>query len=252
MIQPSRRRRGRYGVDAPYALLGLTVGAIALLAATVFLFAAGSGVAWVILLATGYTGAAATSYAYTTRRGKFRVWSSELDRLRLSGSERVLDLGCGRGAVLILVAGRLVGGLATGVDLWRPKDQSGNAEAATRANAAAEGVTDRIELDTADLRDLPYPAGSFDLVVSSLAIHNIPTATDRRRAITEAYRVLAPGGRLRIADFRYAPEYAELLRAAGAADVVVRGLGWRFWYGGPFFPTHLVAAGKPELSHHTD
>jgi arsenite methyltransferase len=247
MSQASGGRRGRYGVDAPYALLGLTVGAVAFLAWTVFLFAAGFWFAWLILLSTIYTTGAAASYAYTTLRGKFRVWAGELDRLHLTGSERVLDLGCGRGAVLILVARRLVGGLATGVDLWRTKDQSGNAEQVTRANAVTEGVADRIELDTADMRELPFPEASFDLVVSSLAIHNIPAVADRRRAVIEAYRVVAPGGRVRIADYRNAPDYAEILRAAGATGVVVRNLGWRFWYGGPFFATHMVTADKPEL-----
>jgi arsenite methyltransferase len=45
-------------------------------------------------------GESATSFAYTTLRGKFTVWEAELDRLGLAGTESVLDLGCGRGAVL--------------------------------------------------------------------------------------------------------------------------------------------------------
>ena len=56
----------------------------------------------------------AFSFLYTTRRGKFHVWEEILDDLRLGGDERVLDMGCGRGAVLTAVAKRLRTGRVTG------------------------------------------------------------------------------------------------------------------------------------------
>jgi hypothetical protein len=68
---------------------------------------------------------------YASRRGKFVVWASLLDQLQLRGDERVLDLGCGRGAVLLLAAQRLTTGRAVGVDIWRRGDQSGNSAEAT-------------------------------------------------------------------------------------------------------------------------
>ncbi len=48
-----------------------------------------------------------SSFLYTTRRGKFLEWERILDRLHLRGDEEVLDMGCGRGAVLTAVARRL-------------------------------------------------------------------------------------------------------------------------------------------------
>src|SRR6185503_14121870 len=106
---------------------------------------------------------------HTTRRGKFVEWERILDGLGLAGDERVLDMGCGRGAVLTAVARRLGTGRVTGVDIWNSRDQSGNAREVTLHNAAVEGVSDRVQIDTGDMRALAYPDASFDLVVSSLA-----------------------------------------------------------------------------------
>jgi SAM-dependent methyltransferase len=99
-----------------------------------------------------------------------------------------------------------------------------------------------VSLITADMRALPLASGSVDVVVSSLAIHNIPDGPGRIRAVGEAARVLRPGGRLVVADFRHARAYADQLAGLGLADVQVRDLGWRFWYGGPWGRTSAVTA----------
>jgi arsenite methyltransferase len=185
-------------------------------------------------------------YVYTTRAGKFAVWAELLDRLELNGDERLLDIGCGRGAVLLMAAQCLPRGRAVGVDVWSTKDQSGNAEEVTRRNAALEGVAERIELHTADMRQLPFDDGSFDVVVSSLAIHNVPGAGQRAKALREAARVLKPGGKLAIADIRHTRAYARELAACGLKLTERRSLGYRFWYAaGPWAATRLVAAIKP-------
>src|SRR5262245_60569404 len=134
-------RRGDYGYDAPYALVAFA------------LLGAGSTIAALVSWATGgraamfagyaaFFSANAISFFYTTRHGKFLVWEEVLDGLRLAGGERVLDMGCGRGAVLIAIARRLTTGRATGVDLWSTHDQSGNAREVTLENATLEGVQD--------------------------------------------------------------------------------------------------------------
>ena len=166
--------RGEYGYDAPYALV--IFGSLALVTGL------GAAIAWwrmpmraaapitmysVLFLAN------IASFFYTTRRGKFLEWQRILDRIQLRGDEMVLDMGCGRGAVLTAVARRLTMCRVTGVDIWSTKDQSGNATKVALRNASLEGVSDRVRVETDDMRALPFSDGSFDVVVSSLAIHNI-------------------------------------------------------------------------------
>jgi ubiquinone/menaquinone biosynthesis C-methylase UbiE len=134
-------------------------------------------------------------------------------------------------------------GRAVGVDLWRKVDQSGNSAEATQRNALAEGVADRIELHTVDLRALPFEDNGFDVVLSNFAIHNISGRAGREKAISEAVRVLRPGGRLLIVDVRATRQYQAQLARLGMHDVARRGLGW--W----FQPARLVTATKPQPGH---
>jgi arsenite methyltransferase len=238
-------RRGDYGYDAPYALAAFAaLGAIAAIGSIAAWWTDRSRPTAILAFYAAFFLANAGSFLYTTRRGKFQVWEEVLDRLQLRGDERVLDMGCGRGAVLTAVARRLTSGRVTGVDLWSTHDQSGNARDVTLRNAALEGVADRVDIETGDMRTLPFPDGSFDVVVSSLAIHNIPSSAGRAQAIAEAWRMLGPGGRLAIADIRATGRYAATLRTLGATGIARRGLGWRFWYGNPFAATSLVTASK--------
>src|SRR5262249_22221746 len=102
-----------------------------------------------------------------------------------------------------------------------------------------------IAVHTADMTALPFEEDTFDLVVSSLAIHNIPGRPGRDRAIDEAVRVLRPGGRLRITDLWFTRRYRTRLVELGMTDVARLGLGWRCWWGGRWVPTCLVTATKP-------
>jgi ubiquinone/menaquinone biosynthesis C-methylase UbiE len=144
-----------------------------------------------------------------------------------------------------MVAQYLTTGKAVGVDLWRTMDQSGNSIDATRRNAIAEGVADRVELHTADMQALPFPDNSFDVIVSSMAIHNISGTAGRKKAVAEAARVLRPGGRLMIVDIRGTGEYQEQLTATGLQDVVRRRLGMGSWWGIAWAAATLVTARKP-------
>ncbi|WP_236029848.1 class I SAM-dependent methyltransferase [Paractinoplanes lichenicola] len=235
----SERPPGSYGFDAPRLLAFPVLLMIAGVVQTVL-----TGSLWP-LLGVAAIGACCALGFYASRQGKFVVWARLLDGLGLDGDEEVLDLGCGRGALLISAALRVPKGRAVGVDLWRTGDQSGNDPEATLRNAAAAGVADVVSVETANVTALPFPDESFDLVVSNIALHNLKAAADRDKAVTEAVRVLRPGGRLLLADLSHTHQYEQRARELGLQDVSRRGLGWRQWWSGPWLPTRLVSARKP-------
>lgn len=246
-----RERTANYGIDGSFhtvsargQAIGIAVQASALAAWAGVSLAHGKRLTGALSGASAVGIAAGTAlYMYATKAGKFDVWNRILDDLRLQGDETVLDMGCGRGAVLLAAAKRLPRGRAIGVDLWQA-DQTANSPSATRANATLENVADRIEVHTADMTALPFDDGSVDVVVSSLAIHNIPSRARRRQALSEAMRVLRPGGRLAIADLWETRQHAEHLRESGWQNVQRRSVGWRMWYSGPWVSTRLVTATK--------
>ena len=208
--------RADYGIDAPGVIRNLAITAVCGLA--VFATAAvgwwsgfihvpfGSIDVQVGLAPTGLglglvCGGIAASMLWSSIFGKLRAREKLLDLIPLSGDERVLDVGCGRGLMLIGAAHRLRTGRAVGIDIWRSEDLSDNRAASTLDNARAEGVVDRVEVQTADMRRLPFPDGSFDAIVSRFAIHNLDHAADRAQAIREIARVLKPGGFVGILEF---------------------------------------------------
>jgi len=213
-----------YGIDAPNILVGLfAASAISLFVG--FFFAAGRSPAfglgpWTLaaLLAV-----AALWVLLGTRRSKPRLWRRTLDDLGLAGTEDALDLGCGRGLVLVETARRLPDGHATGVDIWRNRDQSGNRRITTELNTRIEGVDDRVSIRDADLVELPFADRSFDLVTASFSLRCLALATERSQALDEAIRVLRPGGRLIVLDDAHTDELATHLRERGLEPVTRTG-----------------------------
>jgi arsenite methyltransferase len=176
---------------------------------------------------------------WSSRVAKLQLRDRLLDSLALEGGEKVLDVGCGRGLLAIGAAKRLRSGKVTGVDVWSKTDLSGNTPEAARANAKLEGVADKVRIENGDARGLVYPDANFDVVVSSLAIHNIPEEQGRQQAVREMFRVLKPGGKLLIYDILRTGEYARILREAGARDVQLSGTSW-LWC----VPSRTVTAQK--------
>jgi SAM-dependent methyltransferase len=218
--------RPDYGIDAPGVVRNLLLaGAAGLLVWATAALGLWSGVSfgvdwrWAGLSVGVACTATGAAMIWTSKVGKVRGRERLLDWIPWRGDEAVLDVGCGRGLLLLGAARRVPRGRATGVDIWQAEDLSGNRPEATLENSRREGVADRVEVRTADMRQLPFPDGTFDVVVSRAAIHNVYRAEERRQAVAEIARVLRPGGRVLISDIRHHGEYADELAKRGCTDV---------------------------------
>lgn len=237
-----------YGLDAPRMVRRLTSRALLMIGVAIVLYYVNRATspAAAIAMATSLGiiglsfGFAAVVMFLSSRIAKLRVRDSVLEGIPWRGDENVLDVGCGRGLFLIGAAKRLKSGKATGVDIWNPQDLSGNTIEAALANARAEGVDKRVRVETADARKLPFADRSFDVVLSSLALHNISYSGERNKALHEMNRVLKPGGYLVIFDIFYTKQYSKTLQQLGYEDIRVSPLTL-LWC----VPTRTLTARKP-------
>lgn len=231
-------KRADYGLDAPGVVRTMgTIGLGLILIVMVLPISVGLRSAG-IWMGTSFLLSGIAMIA-SSRFGKMRARDSLLDAIQLKPTDTVLDIGCGRGLMLMGAAKRVVNGHAIGIDLWSNVDQMNNSRDATLANAEAEGVTDRVEVKDGDMRSLPFADSSIDAVVSSLAIHNLKTEADRDTSIGEIVRVLKAGGRVGIIDIANVSHYAAMLEKAGMT--ISTRSGFSPWI---FPPARVVVATK--------
>ncbi|HEX2030794.1 MAG TPA: class I SAM-dependent methyltransferase [Actinomycetota bacterium] len=239
------RDRPDYGIDAPRALAGYVALGVILLGLGIAFTVLGTRAFGARLLRQGvWMGPVlllgGAFHLWGSKVGKVREAARLIDAIPWKGDERVLDVGCGRGLLLIEAAGRVPGGRAVGIDIWSAKDQSGNRPEATRHNAELAAVSDRVDVLDGDARALPFPDASFDVVVSSAVLHNLHDRAGRRRALREIVRVLRPGRGLAILDILHTGQYAHELAALGM-DEVALSAPRPLW----LFPARTVTAEKP-------
>jgi arsenite methyltransferase len=203
-----------YGLDAPGIVRTMgTTGFLLIILATLAPLGRALGSA-AASMGTAFLISAILMIA-SSRIGKLKARNSLLDAMALKTTDTILDVGCGRGLLLVGAALRVTNGHATGIDLWSQVDQLNNSKGATLRNAAAEGVAGRVDVQDGDMRSLPFENATFDAVVSSLAIHNVNSEADRDLAILEIARVLKPGGRVGILDLAHVHHYASILESVG-------------------------------------
>jgi ubiquinone/menaquinone biosynthesis C-methylase UbiE len=126
----------------------------------------------------------------------------------LHPGETVLDLGSGAGAD-VLISARRVGATGRAIGL----DMTDEMLAVARANAAEAGATN-VEFLKGYIEAIPLPDASVDVVISNCVIN---LAADKRKVLSEAARVLRPGGRFAVADVVADPGMDEATRTDMAA-----------------------------------
>ena len=127
-----------------------------------------------------------------------------IEQADIKPGQHVLDLGCGTGTLAIMAKQAQPGADVAGLDA----DPDMLKVANYKKNQAKLDVT----FDVGFTNNLPYPAGTFDRVLSSIMIHHLKTP-DKEKTAREVFRVLKPGGELHIIDFgKPVTWYGKILR----------------------------------------
>jgi SAM-dependent methyltransferase len=228
------RSRADYGIDSPAIVTGLFVlSAIAFgVALALYVFSDRHPFAEMGLAIAGtYFLLGAGSMVWYSQVGKLRIRDQILEGIPWRGDEAVIDVGCGRGLLLVGAAHRLTTGKAVGLDRWVAGALTGNRPEGALDNARLEGVLDRVEIKEGDVRQLPFADASFDVAVSNFVVHEVNNRAEREQMLREIVRVLKPGARLALVDFIFTEECVEVLRKIGITDARRTRVGtfFSFW-----------------------
>lgn len=155
------------------------------------------------------------------RNVRSRIRRTVINSIPWTGREHVLDVGCGTGMLLNGCAQKLTTGKAIGIDLWQ-QEVAGSTNTLWE-NAKAEGVAGKVEYQMMDARHLTFENATFEVVVSSLALHHIGSQrADQEQAVTQMIRVLKPGGYLSIVDVGSMMNTAEDVMESAGLEMVYR------------------------------
>lgn len=114
-----------------------------------------------------------------------------LDGVDIAG-KHVMDIGCGSGAIAVMLVRDYGAAHVTGIDVEDPVC------AAARARAQEAGVSDKVTITKVTPGPFPFDPGTFDIVFSKDSIIHIP---DKEVMAAEAFRVLKPGGQFAASDW---------------------------------------------------
>jgi demethylmenaquinone methyltransferase/2-methoxy-6-polyprenyl-1,4-benzoquinol methylase len=130
--------------------------------------------------------------------GVHRIWKDAMmDWLAPRGGQSLLDVAGGTGDIAFRFLKRAPAASAVVCDLTEGMLDEG------RQRAEAETLGDRLDWVVGDAMALPFEPASFDVYTISFGIRNVTRIND---ALSEAYRVLKPGGRLMVLEFSQLPD----------------------------------------------
>ncbi len=209
-----------YGIDAPHVIRNLLMAGIPVLLLSSLLpvihfshFRIHLG-AIAVITGVVLVSEAILMFIYS-KWGKLNHRERMLDLVSWQGNEKVLDIGTGKGLLMIGAAKRLKTGKSIGIDIWNAKDLSNNNASYAYSNAEMEGVIDKIEILDKDILSNGFAHDEFEVVLSNLCLHNIYNKSDREKACLEIYRILKPGGAAIISDFSHSAEYSREFTSCG-------------------------------------
>lgn len=130
-------------------------------------------------------------HRFSNTGGQYQRLIHELIRSHARG-ERVLDIGCGNGHLAIAVAKENPQRLVTGLDYWGSAWEY--SKQVCERNAQLEGVAGRVAFMKGSAAAMPFSDAEFDCVVSCLTFHEVRELPDKTEAVSEALRILRPGG----------------------------------------------------------
>ena len=147
-----------------------------------------------------------------------------LEHLDWNGRGRLLDIGCGSGALTNRCAKAFPHADLTGVDYWGA--EWSYAKEQCQRNASLEGVASRTHFQKGDAAKLDFPDSTFEAVVSNFVFHEVRSQPDKRQVVREALRVLKKGGSFAFQDlfsqeklYDDMEEFVLQLRREGFAEV---------------------------------
>ena len=130
-------------------------------------------------------------YAFGGGRIMEQVHRVILSHLDYDGDGKILEVGCGSGALTIRAALTWPKAKVIGIDYWGAVYNY--SKALCEKNAASEGVASRCVFQHGDAKQLDFPDESFDVVISNYVYHNVMGA-DMQKLLLESLRVLKKGG----------------------------------------------------------
>lgn len=124
--------------------------------------------------------------------GGARAREELVKQANIQPNQRVLDLGCGTGTLVVLLKRKYPTAEIVGVDP--------DPKALQRAQKKVRRAGVAVQLDEGFADELPYEAGTFDRVLSSFMLHHLEEH-EREKTLREVLRVLKPAGTFHLLDF---------------------------------------------------
>lgn len=212
-------KRPNYGIDAPGVIRNIFI--IALITGILAVVAIYVHISFIQIKPETFLGISiscvfsASLMLLYSLHGKYKYREKILNLVSWSGRENVLDIGTGKGLLMVGAAKRLSDGRSYGIDIWNKQDLTGNNAEKAMINATREGVAGKIEIANENVTDMSFDNDFFDLIFSNLVLHNIYKKKGRIKACKEIFRVLKPGGTVVISDFRHTGEYKNEFKKLG-------------------------------------